>query len=215
MKRRHDAFTLIELLVVIAIIAILASLLLPALNAAKGTARKIQCLGNLKQMGLAESMYANDYNDWMIPYGKTPWGTDAWWYDSKLMPAYLTNKQVFKCSAATEKPTSASLVRYYCYNHHLSSDRGTAPWVGVLYKLSRIPTEVIMVADASFVVSGASGSFWEGFDKSSASIYLSSYNWGPAISYRHTNGTNAVHSDGHADTIHITNVTMDMVVPSN
>ena len=76
---KKQAFTLIELLVVIAIIALLMAILMPALNKAKAQAKTIACSSNLKQIGIAASMYADTYDDYVVrEYGTVPSGIGAW-----------------------------------------------------------------------------------------------------------------------------------------
>ncbi|HEX9048731.1 MAG TPA: prepilin-type N-terminal cleavage/methylation domain-containing protein [Verrucomicrobiae bacterium] len=100
MKSKRDGFTLIELLVVIAIIAILASLLLPALSRAKARAQGIRCLNNNKQLQLAWRLYADDCADVIAPSaGGNPSTNQSWCGGNFLQsPTDRTNLDLIKNS---------------------------------------------------------------------------------------------------------------------
>ena len=102
-RTRARAFTLIELLVVIAIIAILAAILFPVFAQAREKARQAGCLSNMKQLGLAVTMYASDYDESlpMWHWGRRDQPQPLIWYHA-LKP-YVKNLAVYVCGSDQRK----------------------------------------------------------------------------------------------------------------
>ena len=111
---KTNRFTLIELLVVIAIIALLASLLLPALGSVRESAKGAKCLSNLKQIYNAAAMYGNDYNVRRVPDGSWCDAQGGYWQSNLVNHDYLppggtwgnqTPNGIFRCDAERRTKT--------------------------------------------------------------------------------------------------------------
>lgn len=198
---RFGNFTLIELLVVIAIIAILAGMLLPALNSARNKARTISCLNIHKQLGTAISFYI-DANDGYIPGSYIADNIHGSYWSNKLLTGNYTTPNMFICPAMAEdvpgilanlKADALSGNAKYTYiglgtgsiNH-----RGATGYEGLKTSQLKKPSEVVLIADTYYKGYPTYGNYCVG-----AAEYTG------FLSSRHSEMANIGLVDGHAATI--------------
>lgn len=133
--KRTVYFTLLELLLVIAVIAILSSLLLPALSKAKETSRAAACQGNLKQFAYGAILYSSDYNDYTLTYANA--GNCSWFVTlgscfgfgnsySDILQKYCTQNTLYTCPSHRWRDGLPNILGYWgrCYgiNFHFASN---------------------------------------------------------------------------------------------